>query len=262
MKGVDEFTQEQIIKIETLIKEKESVFPARQKSIRNQIRKIGFYWSDFYPQNTVVYNTENFRKLISDGRIKITDKIDAESIFKDNTLQVVDSDSRSSMTNQNYKEGLLPWVGESPKVLILGSMPGDESIRQQAYYSNISHNSFWKIMYSLFMKEGTQYNKEFITSHHIALWDCIQSGVRKGSVDNGFDDCSVVPNDLESFLAKYPTIKTIVLNGKGTPAEYYRRFFSNIKIGNLIKLNSTSNACTISFDAKLKEWSVIKELIE
>lgn len=262
MKGIDEFTQEQIIKIEALIKEKESVSSAIQKSIRNKIRKIGFYWSDFYPKNTVIYNAENFRKLISDGRIKITDKIAADSIFKSNTLQVVSCKSKSSRTNRNYKEGLLPWVGKSPKVLILGSMPGDESIRQQVYYSNISHNSFWKIMYSLFQKEGTQNNKEFITSHYIALWDCVQSGVRKGSVDNGFDDRSVVPNDLEAFLTKYPTIKTIVLNGKGKPAKYYRRFFSNIKIGNLIKLNSTSNVCTISFDAKLKEWSVIKELIE
>lgn len=262
MKGIDRFTQEQLIKIEALIKEKESVSSARQKSIRNQIRKIGFYWSDFCPPNTVVYNIENFRKLISDGRIKISDKIGTGPISKNKTLQVVNAGPKSSMTNQNYKKGLLPWVGEYPKVLILGSMPGDESIRQQAYYINIPHNSFWKIMYSLFQKEETQNNKEFITSHHIALWDCIQSGVRKGSVDNGFDDRSVVPNDLEAFLTKYPTIKTIVLNGKGTPAEYYRRFFSNIKIGNLIKLNSTSNACTISFDAKLKEWSVIKELIE
>lgn len=48
------------------------------------------------------------------------------------------------------KQGLDPWVGENPKVLILGTMPGDMSLRKQAYYCNTIHNSFWKILRTLF----------------------------------------------------------------------------------------------------------------
>ena len=164
--------------------------------------------------------------------------------------------------NKNYKQGLEPWIGKNPKILILGSMPGDESIRQQTYYADISHNSFWKIMYSLFMKKENQDNKEFITSHNIALWDCVQSGIRIGSLDNGFNDKTVIPNDLESLINQYPTIKTIILNGKGKTYQYYRKFFSQIKINHLIVLDSTSNTCSKTFDYKKQEWAIIKDLIK
>ena len=49
------------------------------------------------------------------------------------------------MRNKILKSGLLPLVGENPKLLILGSLPGDESIKQQKYYSN-PRNQFWKII--------------------------------------------------------------------------------------------------------------------
>ena len=44
------------------------------------------------------------------------------------------------------KQCLDPWVGESPYILILGTLPSDISIKSQAYYQNKSHNSFYKIM--------------------------------------------------------------------------------------------------------------------
>ena len=47
--------------------------------------------------------------------------------------------------NRDYKQGLPPWVGDSPYILILGTMPGDQSIQTQSYYNNVSNNSFWEI---------------------------------------------------------------------------------------------------------------------
>lgn len=38
----------------------------------------------------------------------------------------------------NYKQGLEPLVCNEPKILILGSLPGDISIESQEYYAKIT----------------------------------------------------------------------------------------------------------------------------
>lgn len=102
--------------------------------------------------------------------------------------------------DKNKKRGLAPWVGSEPRILILGSLPGDESIAQQAYYQN-PRNPFYKIMHTLF-PGGEQYDdKEFVLSHHIALWDMLKSADREGSSDKNIKN--EIPNDIQGFLNKY-----------------------------------------------------------
>ena len=181
------------------------------------------------------------------------------------------NDKPKSTPLSDHKIGLSAWVGDSPKVLILGTMPGDNSLREQAYYCDTAHNSFWKIMYSLFEeKDDMMSNRDFITSHNIALWDCVQSGIRKGSTDNGYDINSLIPNDIQSFLKEHPSIKTIVLNGKGKGSKkhpsttfLFKRFFSTIDFdGKIVLLSSTSNTCSLTSEEKLEEWSVISEFVK
>lgn len=183
----------------------------------------------------------------------------------------IKNDKLKSTPLSDHKIGLSAWVGDSPKVLILGTMPGDKSLREQAYYCDTAHNSFWKIMYSLFEeKDDMMSNRDFITSHNIALWDCVQSGIRKGSTDNGYDINSLIPNDIQSFLKEHPSIKTIVLNGKGKGSKkhpsttfLFKRFFSTIDFdGKIVLLSSTSNTCSLTSEEKLEEWSVISEFVK
>lgn len=170
----------------------------------------------------------------------------------------------------DHKIGLSAWVGDSPKILILGTMPGDKSLKEQAYYCDTAHNSFWKIMYSIFGEKDSVSNYDFIASYNIALWDCVQSGVRKGSTDDGYDINSLIPNDIQSFLKEHPSIRTIILNGKGKGSKrhpstvfLFNRFFSTMDFdGKIILLSSTSNTCSLAFEEKLKEWSVISELVK
>ena len=45
----------------------------------------------------------------------------------------------------NVKLGLRPVIQESSRILILGTMPGDDSLRLQQYYAH-ANNQFWKIL--------------------------------------------------------------------------------------------------------------------
>ena len=43
------------------------------------------------------------------------------------------------------KQGLPPLLCENPRILILGSLPGDKSIEMQQYYGH-PLNRFWQVM--------------------------------------------------------------------------------------------------------------------
>lgn len=164
------------------------------------------------------------------------------------------------LNNENYKVSLSPWVGKEPKVLILGTMPSNVSLKAQAYYSNVSKNSFWKIINELFPKMGNeQDNREYIISLGIALWDCIHSGVRSGSSDNNIEENTLKANDIPVFLKKYPSISCIIFNGKKS-AKIFSEYFKEKDIRkdiNFYILPSTSNANAISFDKKLEQWKIL-----
>ena len=52
------------------------------------------------------------------------------------------------MSNLTYSKSFPPILGPIPRVLILGTMPGKESLKRQQYYAN-SRNLFWRLVYKL-----------------------------------------------------------------------------------------------------------------
>lgn len=197
-----------------------------------------------------IYKSRNYQRLRPTSSKQV--KQHANSKVKS---KVEASDAKS----EDVKIGLAPWIGENPKVLILGSLPGDESLKQQAYYAN-NLNSFWKIMRELFNTNMESDNKKFITSCGIALWDCVHSAERKGSLDSAIVNSSVVANDIKALLLEHPTIQTIIFNG-GKAEKFYHRYCSGIECAT-IRLISTSSAAARRFEDKLKEWSIITELVK
>lgn len=179
-------------------------------------------------------------------------------------MEKLETKRNAAMINsyQCLKQSLEPWVGESPYVLILGTLPSDVSIKSQAYYQNKSHNSFYKIMEHLFQRSEGQSDIDFITSNHIALWDCMKKASREGNLDANIKDD--IPNDVKEFLQIHPTISTIVLNGGLANIKFHRYFpvsdFSE-RI-NVISLISTSNAASKKFEEKLEEWRIVKDIID
>ncbi|MDE6299899.1 MAG: DNA-deoxyinosine glycosylase, partial [Muribaculaceae bacterium] len=134
------------------------------------------------------------------------------------------------------KTGLDAVVGICPKILILGSLPGDESIRRQQYYSK-SGNRFWKIIFGLlghnFVPNDYQERIKILKEHGIALWDVLSSGVREGSLDSNISE--EIPNELSSFLKDNPTIAVIAFNGQKA-AKSFEKFFPELVHKNLNKL--------------------------
>ena len=114
-------------------------------------------------------------------------------------------------------------VGDSPTTLILGSLPGDESLRRGEYYAN-ARNLFWDIMQSVLdvpMNGDYESRCAILKSRGIALWDVIGSAIREGSLDSSISDEQY--NDLASFLEENPTITTVVLNG-GKAQKAFRKY--------------------------------------
>lgn len=160
-------------------------------------------------------------------------------------------------------EGLAPIIDNNSKVLILGTMPGEESLRKQEYYGN-PRNQFWPIIYSVFntdLESSYKAKIYFIKEKGIALWDVIKCCERKGSADSQIYD--VCLNDFNLLLAEYPGIKGIFFGGQ----KAYRIFQKRVRLDlytnlTLKELPSTSPAnARMSMEAKIKEWVMLKTFL-
>jgi len=152
-----------------------------------------------------------------------------------------------------------PIIDKDCKILILGTMPGIQSIEKQEYYGN-KRNSFWKIVFFLFdqdISSNYQYKKEFLLQHKIALWDVIKSCDREGSSDSAIKNPT--PNELNKILEKYPNIKAIYFNG-GQAEKFFNRLIAKTISNRSIefhRLPSTSPANTVKFEQKFEHWKLI-----
>jgi hypoxanthine-DNA glycosylase len=165
-----------------------------------------------------------------------------------------------------YSNGFPPIADAHARVLILGSLPGQVSLRQQQYYAQ-ARNAFWKIMGRLFdagpeLPYGERSRR--LIANGVALWDVCAAAHRPGSLDASILPSSVVPNDFAGFIAVHPHICLIVFNGSKA-AELYRRTVlsdlpDTIRSIRSETLPSTSPAhASMTFEEKLARWSIVLE---
>lgn len=153
-----------------------------------------------------------------------------------------------------------PSIDEHCTRLILGSMPGEASLRQQQYYAH-PRNAFWPIMGKLlgFTPETTTYEERLgiLLSHGIALWDTVGTCARRGSLDSNIDVIAL--NDFTEFLTRYSRISHVYFNGK-TSYNFFIKYNRNLHNKNIILnvLPSSSPACAVlNMSEKLHKWSII-----
>lgn len=147
------------------------------------------------------------------------------------------------------------------KVVILGSIPGDESLRQQQYYAH-PRNAFWYILQRHFNTSGplTYTGKiELAQQHGVALWDVMRCCIRPGSLDSNIDNKTIVVNEFESFFCAHKKLVSVIFNGVKAEQEYIKRVLPTLSTKHrkleLIRLPSTSPAmATMNREQKYLVW--------
>lgn len=137
-----------------------------------------------------------------------------------------------------------PSVTPECSVLVLGSLPGDESLRQAQYYAH-PRNAFWKIMGTLLdFDPSLPYGERLslLNRGGVGLWDVVASGVRPGSLDQHISQEQ--PNDIAALLECFPGIGTVCCNGTASH-KYLKRYFPELFLREtpaIIQMPSTSPA--------------------
>ncbi|HAO25160.1 MULTISPECIES: DNA-deoxyinosine glycosylase [unclassified Methylophaga] len=154
-----------------------------------------------------------------------------------------------------------PIVGHEPRILILGSMPGIESLKQQRYYAH-PRNAFWPIITSFFgqsVKLDYPQRCDLLIQKRIAVWDVLKSCRRPGSLDQHIETESMVANDFVELLQRHPSIRQIFFNGGKAEQVFKRYVIKQLEAADILlnyqRLPSTSPAhAAMKFETKQQLW--------
>lgn len=150
-----------------------------------------------------------------------------------------------------------PVARADARLLILGTLPGPESLRQQRYYAK-PQNVFWRIMGEIAgAGPETPYEErlERLMTQGIALWDVCAEAERAGALDSAIK--SPRAHDFASFFAAHPAIVRVRFNGQKA-AKLFHKLVPVQAIPASVTfttLPSTSPAhAGMRFEEKLARW--------
>ncbi|MDR1091634.1 MAG: DNA-deoxyinosine glycosylase [Prevotella sp.] len=152
-----------------------------------------------------------------------------------------------------------PVADNKSRILILGTMPSEESLRKQERYGHKS-NQFWKIVFTLFNKtlpDNYDEKIKLLTDNHIAIWDVLHSCEGSGSLDSNIKNEK--PNDFKKFFKQYPQIRHIFFTGKKAE-EFYKKYVGFDKERTYTTLPSPSSAnAGMTLNEKIEKWKILKD---
>ncbi|MBA3696337.1 MAG: DNA-deoxyinosine glycosylase [Methylotenera sp.] len=153
--------------------------------------------------------------------------------------------------------GFPPIANSEARILILGSMPGVQSLNAKQYYAH-KQNAFWRILGEITgLDPDAPYLNctEKLQADGIAVWDVLHSCERIGSLDSAIE--AETANDFKLFFQRHPNIQRVYFNGAAS--ERYYRIYVLPNLGhNLLlyhRLPSTSPAhASLRYQEKLAIW--------
>lgn len=147
-------------------------------------------------------------------------------------------------------------IGGQPRLLVLGSFPGEASLAQRRYYAH-PRNQFWPIVGELLGEPlaDLDYARRLdrLIAHGVALWDVLGACRRDGSLDAAIR--TPRPNDLDGLLCARPSLGAVAFNG--TAASRAEAAIAARGLATY-RLPSTSPAhAGLAPAAKLQRWRVL-----
>ena len=159
----------------------------------------------------------------------------------------------------NRKRAFDPVVDANTRLLILGSLPGDASLRAAQYYGH-PRNAFWRLIGGVIGRDlaALPYEDRLtaLKAAGVGLWDVIASAERPGSLDAAIRRPDAA--DLRGLVASLPKLRAVAFNG-GTAARLGRAVLADPPAGVvLIDLPSSSPAHARPFAKKAAAWDVLR----
>jgi double-stranded uracil-DNA glycosylase len=152
------------------------------------------------------------------------------------------------------KRSFPPVFDANTRVLVLGSLPSEESLARGQYYAN-PRNHFWRLIGAVIGAElvPLDYRERLaaLLAAGIGLWDMVGSATRRGSLDGAIRGHSA--NDLAALASSLPRLRAVGFNG-GKSATLGLPQLAQSSDLTTIALPSSSPAYTIPFDRKLAAW--------
>lgn len=161
----------------------------------------------------------------------------------------------------SLKRAFDPVVDPNTRLLILGSLPGDASLKAGQYYGH-PQNGFWHLVGGVIGVDlvALPYAErlEALKTAGVGLWDVIASAERSGSLDTAIRNAEAA--DLNRLVDSLPAIRAIAFNG-GTAARLGRRSLTPRPGVILIDLPSSSPAHTRPLAEKAALWGTLSALL-
>ncbi len=159
------------------------------------------------------------------------------------------------------KRSFPPVVNAGTRLLLLGSLPGEESLSQGRYYAN-PRNHFWRLMSEVIGTDLVPLSYEerlkTLLAQGVGLWDAIGSASRRGSLDVAIREHR--PNALGELAQSLPELRAVGFNG-GTSARIGMRELAGADTVALVPLPSSSPAYTLPFEKKLHAWLALRTFL-
>ena len=160
------------------------------------------------------------------------------------------------------KHAFAPIVSPEARVLILGSLPGEVSLKASQYYAH-PQNQFWRLIGGVIGQDiaSLDYDTRLaaLRSAGVGLWDTVASARREGSLDGALRE--VEGNPLGDLVDSLPALRAIGFNG-ATAAKIGRKALAATPLA-LIDLPSSSPAhARLSFAQKAERWKYLREFLD
>jgi len=159
------------------------------------------------------------------------------------------------------KQAFSPVVDTQTRLLILGSLPGDASLKAGQYYGH-PQNAFWRLIGGVIGRDlaALPYDDRLaaLKTAGVGLWDVVASAERPGSLDAAIRRPEAA--DLRGLVQTLPDLRAVAFNG-GTAAKLGRAVLAGVAGPVLIDLPSSSPAHARPLAEKAAAWGMLTQWI-